>query len=140
MKDFERRQAVNFDIVIMHNSEDRSTAVVRPGELSHPAYRYRANSALVLPAPVACWSHWLFADELAEFQLKNMPIRESMHGLIPHTLGGCAVARRALAILEEMHGEIFDETRGDGRLSFRAGSGGIRTQVALCECGLKRAR
>lgn len=141
LKDFERRHEVNFDIIAIHDAEDR----VHPQWLSLVNYLMpRVDMVqiprLVSPVPAAKWTQWLYADELAEFQLKNLPARESMHGFIPQTLAGCAVARRAFVIMEEKYGVIFDETavREGYRFAREASEFGLRSvfvSVALKENG-----
>ncbi len=110
MTEFEQLHAVNFDIVILHDA----------AEQLHPQWLSLANfliprvdlvqiPRLAAPAPVTQWAHWLYADEQAEFQLKQQPAREDMGGFIHLAGSGCAIARRAVTIMEDINGTIFDE-------------------------------
>lgn len=111
MQDYECLHEVNFDIVVLHRAGD----IVHRHSLLLYNYlipRVDVVQLPTLPAPTAAgWlAHQLIADEQAEYQMKEQLAREKMQGFITYTGSGTALSRRAMAMLEEADGTIFDET------------------------------
>ena len=64
---------------------------------------------LALPTPVTELTHGLYCDEFAEFQTKDIPMRQLLGGFLPANGVGTGFARTALEHLASTrHGLIFD--------------------------------
>jgi adsorption protein B len=65
----------------------------------------------VLPLPTGLdeFTHGIYCDEFAEYQLKDIPARQRLDGFLPSNGVGTGFARAALERLGEVHqGRIFD--------------------------------
>ena len=107
---YEAQQGVNFDIIVMHDSED----VVHP--YSFMLYNYLLPRVdvvqlpvLPLPTPLTRMTHWTYADEFAENHMKDVVAREKMSGFVPYAGTGTGFSRRALAILAQDNHQLFNE-------------------------------
>ena len=49
---------------------------------------------LALPTPLSHWTHGLYCDEFAEYQTRDMPVREAMGGFCPPAASAPATAAR----------------------------------------------
>ncbi len=110
MQEYERNHGVHFDIVVTHDAED----VIHPESLRLINW-YSADYAMVqmpvlaLPTPAREFTHGLYCDEFAEFQLKDIPVRQILGGFLPSNGVGCGFDRQALERLAESRGgRIFD--------------------------------
>ncbi|MHB9133472.1 MAG: glycosyltransferase [Armatimonadota bacterium] len=129
MKAYEARHGVHFDIVVMHDAED----VVHPYSFLLYNYllpRVDVVQLPILPLPVSPmkWIAWVYADEFAENHLKDMLVREKMHGFVPYAGVGTGFSRRVFTILEERYGDaVFNETTmtEDYNLSKRTRDAGL---------------
>ena len=55
------------------------------------------------------FTHGLYCDEFAEYQLKDIPVRQTLGGFLPSNGVGCGFERKALERLAESRGgRIFD--------------------------------
>lgn len=112
MKGYEAEHQVHFDIIVMHDAED----VVHPYSFLLYNYllpRVDVVQLPILPLPVSHthWIHWVYADEFAENHLKDMLVREKMHGFVPYAGVGTGFSRRVFSILEERYGaQVFNES------------------------------
>src|SRR3954466_7247547 len=84
MEAFERRQRVRYDIIMTHDAED----------LAHPEALRLINwfsrdfdmvqvPVLPLPTPARELTHGIYCDEFAEYQLKDIPVRQQLGGFLP---------------------------------------------------------
>jgi adsorption protein B len=93
----EERHGVYFDTVMTHDAED----VIHPESLRW--INYFAGSfdmvqvpVLPLATPLRHWVHGLYCDEFAEFQTKDIPVRQMWGGFLPGNGVGTAFSRTVL--------------------------------------------
>ena len=110
MKDYEVRHGMRFKIVMMHDAED----LVHPDSLKIINWfsrRYAMVQVPVLPLPtaVAEFTHGLYCDEFAEYQQKDIPVRQQLGGFLPSNGVGTGFDRAALErIAATRNGRPFD--------------------------------
>jgi adsorption protein B len=110
MEKHESLQGVRYDIVMTHDAED----LVEPDSLRLVNWFSRDYAmvqvpVLALPTPAAELTHGLYCDEFAEFQTKDIPMRQLLGGFLPANGVGTGFARAALEHLATTrHGLIFD--------------------------------
>jgi len=97
MKDHEARHHMRFKIVVMHDAED----LIHPESLrliNWFSRRYAMVQVPVLPLPTALseWTHGLYCDEFAEYQHKDIPVRQHLGGFLPSNGVGTGFDREAL--------------------------------------------
>lgn len=110
IKIYEEREDINFDIFIMHDSED----VVHPHSFLLFNYLIPRVDAiqlpiLPLPAPHSKVVHWTYADEFSETHMKDVPVREKVSGFVPFAGTGTGFSRRAFTTLELQGRAVFNE-------------------------------
>jgi adsorption protein B len=110
MTDHEASQGVRFDVVVTHDAED----LIHPESLRLINWFSRSYDMVqvpVLPLPTGLdeFTHGLYCDEFAEYQLKDIPARQRLRGFLPSNGVGTGFGRDALERLGEVHqGRIFD--------------------------------
>ena len=109
MNEYEHRHAVRYEIVMTHDAED----LIHPEALRlvnwfSRDYEMVQVPVLPLPTPVRDWTHGLYCDEFAEYQLKDIPVRRRLGGFLPSNGVGTGFAREALERLRREHGHAFD--------------------------------
>jgi adsorption protein B len=97
MKDHEQRHHMRFRVVVMHDAED----LIHPESLRLINWFSRTYAMVqvpVLPLPTAVreWTHGLYCDEFAEYQLKDIPVRQFLGGFLPSNGVGTGFDRTAL--------------------------------------------
>jgi adsorption protein B len=97
MLDFEQRRAVRFELVVTHDAED----VIHPESLAwinRYCDSYDMVQIPVLPLPTPWWhlTHGVYCDEFAEYQTKDIPVRQALGGFIPSNGVGTGFRRDAL--------------------------------------------
>ena len=107
---FEEAQGVRFDTVVLHDAED----LIHP-EAFAVINRERATYAMVqipvlpLPTPFGEFTHAVYCDEFAEFQLIDMLARQYSGSFIPSNGVGTGFARVILDRLASERGNlVFD--------------------------------
>lgn len=110
MQEYECERGVEFEIVVTHDAED----VIHPESLRLINW-YSADYAMVqipvlaLPMPAGEFTHGLYCDEFAEYQIKDIPVRQALGGFLPSNGVGCGFERKALERLAATrNGRIFD--------------------------------
>ena len=110
MREYESREGVRFEIVVTHDAED----------LAHPEslrlinwfsrdYQMVQIPVLPLPTPMRQFTHGLYCDEFAEYQQKDIPVRQRLGGFLPANGVGTGFGRDALERLAETReGQVFD--------------------------------
>lgn len=98
----EERLGENFDIVVIHDSED----LIHPEEFRWLNYYTRNYDfvqipVLALPTPWWHFTHGVYCDEFAETQQKDLPTRNRWNGFSPSCGVGTGYRRDALALLAE---------------------------------------
>ena len=84
MQDYERRHGMRFRVLVTHDVED----VLHPESLlliNWFSRRHAMVQILVLPLPTPAreWTHGLYCDEFAEYQTKDIPVRQRLGGFLP---------------------------------------------------------
>src|SRR5262249_50312994 len=110
MGEYEVRHGVRFEIVVMHDAED----MIHPDSLHFINWysdTYQMVQVPVLPLPTRLreFTLGLYCDEFAEYQFKDIPVRQSLGGFLPANGVGTGFAREALdrlAVLRD--GRVFD--------------------------------
>ncbi|MBS1855862.1 MAG: glycosyl transferase family protein [Acidobacteria bacterium] len=110
MRETEARHRTRFRIVVTHDAED----LVHPDSLALIncfSRRYAMVQIPVLPLPTAPGelTHGLYCDEFAEYQCKDIPVRQALGGFLPSNGVGTGFDRGALEHLADTrHGRPFD--------------------------------
>jgi len=110
MEKHESLHGIRYDVVMTHDAED----LVEPDSLRLVNWFSRDYAmvqvpVLALPTPIAELTHGLYCDEFAEFQTKDIPMRQLLGGFLPANGVGTGFARAALEHLASTrHGLIFD--------------------------------
>jgi adsorption protein B len=110
MWEFEQQQGVYFDLVVTHDAEDW----IHPDSLRLINWFSRESEMVqipVLPLPThpADVTHGLYCDEFAEYQCKDIPVRQRLGGFLPANGVGTGFDRAALERLAaSRNGRMFD--------------------------------
>lgn len=108
--EYERQNSQRFELIVMHDAED----------LIHPqSFRWMnfyARQYAMVQTPVLAWptpwkqfTHGVYCDEFAEYQMQDMQVRQLMGSFIPSCGVGTAFRRDALERLaEENFNRIFE--------------------------------
>jgi bacteriophage N4 adsorption protein B len=110
MREYEGRHRSRFRIVVTHDAED----LIHPDSLAminHYSRRYAMVQIPVLPlsTPVGDFTHGLYCDEFAEYQRKDIPVRQALGGFLPSNGVGTGFDRAALEHLATTRdGRPFD--------------------------------
>ena len=110
MTEYESRQGVRFDVVVTHDAEDLiHRESLRLINWFSRSYDMVQVPVLPLPTRLNEFTHGLYCDEFAEYQSKDIPVRQRLSGFLPSNGVGTGFARAALERLGEVHrGCIFD--------------------------------
>ncbi len=107
---FEEHHGGEFEIVITHDAED----LIHPESFSvtnayADDFEMIQIPVLPLPTPLRNILHGMYCDEFAEWQIKDMPARQTMGSFIPSNGVGTGYTRAALQKLASAeHNLIFD--------------------------------
>jgi adsorption protein B len=110
MEAHEQRTGLHFDVIVTHDAED----LIHPDALRlinwfSPAYDMVQVPVLPLPTGIAEVTHGLYCDEFAEYQSKDIPVRQRLGGFLPSNGVGTGFGRIALERLAARRkGRIFD--------------------------------
>jgi adsorption protein B len=104
----EREHGIRFEVVVTHDAED----VIHPEAMhwiNYYADIYDMIQVPVLPlrTSLSQWTHGIYCDEFAEFQLKDMPGRQILSGFIPSNGVGTGFTRWGMERLAADSGRIF---------------------------------
>jgi adsorption protein B len=110
MTDHEARHGVRFDVVVTHDAEDlMHQESLRLINWFSRSYDMVQIPVLPLPTGLDEFTHGLYCDAFAEYQLKDIPARQRLGGFLPANGVGTGFGRDALERLGEAHqGRIFD--------------------------------
>jgi adsorption protein B len=107
---YEEHQGERFEIVVTHDAED----VIHPESLRWINY-FAENYDMVqvpvlpLPTPLRHWVHGLYCDEFADYQTKDIPMRQIWGGFLPGNGVGTGFTRAVLERLAAAQSNrIFD--------------------------------
>lgn len=107
---FEKQTMIRFDTVVLHDAED----MIHPQALAlinreRAAYAMVQVPVLPLPTPLADFTHGIYCDEFAEYQIIDMPARQFSRSFIPSNGVGTGFAREIFEQLaRERQDRIFD--------------------------------
>ena len=110
MREFEQQRDVRFEILVTHDAEDW----IHPESLRLISWFSRDHEMVqvpVLPLPTnpAEVTHGLYCDEFAEYQSKDIPVRQRLGGFLPANGVGTGFDRAAMERLAESRGgRMFD--------------------------------
>jgi bacteriophage N4 adsorption protein B len=110
MLGYESRYGVRFDVIVTHDAED----LVHPESLRFINWYMRDHQmvqvpVLALPTGMAEFTHGLYCDEFAEYQSKDIPVRQTLGGFLPSNGVGTGFDRGAVEQLAALRGgEMFD--------------------------------
>jgi adsorption protein B len=110
MADYETERGPSFDTVIIHDAED----LIHPDALRLVNWFSRSYEMIQVPVlPLRTgpgeFTHGLYCDEFADFQLKHIPVRRCLGGFLPSNGVGTGFAREALESLRKRPGGlVFD--------------------------------
>lgn len=106
---FEALHRGRFEIVVIHDAED----VIHPDALDR-INRYSSDYAMIqvpvlpLPTRILKVTHGVYCDEFAEYQSKDIPVRQWLGGFLPSNGVGTGFARGALERLASGGEEVFN--------------------------------
>ncbi len=106
----EARHAVRFDMVVTHDAED----VIHPESMRWINYFAGTCDMVQVPVlplamPLRQWVHGLYCDEFAEFQTKDIPVRQMWGSFLPGNGVGTGFSRTVLEKLAAAHSNrMFD--------------------------------
>lgn len=107
---YEEQHGVRYDLMVTHDAED----LIHPDSLRWmnwftPAYQFVQVPVLALATPFWKLTHGIYCDEFAEFQTRDLPVRNFMGGFVPSAGVGTAYTREALeALAESSSNRIFE--------------------------------
>ncbi len=107
---YEERHRVRFDMVVTHDAED----VIHPESLRWINYFAGSHDMVQVPVlplatPVGQWVHGLYCDEFAEYQTKDIPVRQMWGSFLPGNGVGTCFSRAVLERLAAAHSNrLFD--------------------------------
>ncbi len=110
MKSFEAAHGHRFEFVITHDAED----LVDPEELRLINWFSRQSEMVQIPVlPLATgqrdFTHGIYCDEFAEYQSKDIPVRQFLGGFLPSNGVGTGFDRESLERLaEKRNGLVFE--------------------------------
>jgi adsorption protein B len=110
MREYEARNDLHFDIVMVHDAEDLVDAEsLRLINWFSRDYEMVQIPVLALPTPWHQFTHGIYCDEFAEYQQKDIPVRRRLGGFLPSNGVGTGFARAALERLAAARqGRVFD--------------------------------
>jgi bacteriophage N4 adsorption protein B len=109
LRRFEDSTDTRFSIVVTHDAED----LIHPDSLAAIdffAQRFDMVQIPVLPLPTPARQliHGLYCDEFAEYQCKDIPVRQRMGGFVPSNGVGTGFTRDVLELIAaSRHGRAF---------------------------------
>jgi adsorption protein B len=110
MREYEMLHGMRFQTVVMHDAED----LIDPESLRLINWFSREYAMVQVPVlPLGTrlreWTHGLYCDEFAEYQRKDIPVRQQLGGFLPSNGVGTGFACEALERLAvERGGRPFD--------------------------------
>ena len=130
MVEYESRGTTHFEIVMTHDAED----LIHPESLRlvnwfSRDYEMVQVPVLPLPGDQRHWTRGIYCDEFAEYQFKDIPVRQFLRGFLPSNGVGTGFARAALENLAVQHeGLPFDPEclTEDYEAGFRMHAAGYR--------------
>jgi adsorption protein B len=110
MRAWETSHGVRFEVVVTHDAEDliHADSLTLINWFSRE-YQMVQIPVLALPTPALELTHGIYCDEFAEFQSKDIPVRQRLGGFLPSNGVGTGFERGALERLAATRrGVVFD--------------------------------
>ena len=110
MVEYEERHGVRFETIVLHDAED----LIHPDSLRlinwfMRDYQMVQVPVLALPTASIEFTHGLYCDEFAEYQQKDIPVRQKLGGFLPSNGVGTGFHRESLErIAAQRGGRMFD--------------------------------
>jgi adsorption protein B len=107
---YEEQNGVRFEMVLTHDAED----LIHPEALRWTNYYAQWNGMVQIPVlalPTRCreLTHGVYCDEFAQFQFRDLPVRNMLGGFVPSNGVGTGFSRDALEKLAAAHANrIFE--------------------------------
>ena len=107
---YEEQHGERFEIVVTHDAED----VIHPESLRWINYFAGSHDMVQVPVlplatPLRHWVHGLYCDEFADYQTKDIPMRQMWGGFLPGNGVGTGFTRAVLERLAaEQSNRVFD--------------------------------
>lgn len=107
---YEEQHGARFEMILTHDAED----VIHPEALRWINYYAQWNDmvqipVLALPTPAREPTHGVYCDEFAQFQFRDMPVRNMLGGFVPSNGVGTGFSRAAIEKLAAAHANrIFE--------------------------------
>jgi bacteriophage N4 adsorption protein B len=107
---YEENHHVRYDLVVTHDAED----LIHPESMRWmnwftDEYQFVQVPVLALATPFWKLTHGIYCDEFAEFQTRDLPVRNILGGFIPSRGVGTAYTREALdALAEASSNRVFE--------------------------------
>jgi len=137
LTEYEGRHRVRYEIIVTQDAED----LIHPESLrliNWFSREYEMVQIPVLPLPTSLreWTHGLYCDEFAEYQLKDIPVRQRLGGFVPSNGVGTGFERDALDRLQCKYGHVFDPEclTEDYENGFRIHDSGARQLFVPIRC------
>jgi adsorption protein B len=110
MQEFEAQHGVTFEIIVTHDAEDMVHArSLRLINWFSRGYEMVQIPVLPLPTGLGDITHGLYCDEFAEYQHKDIPVRQRLGGFLPANGVGTGFDRAALdRLAATRQGRVFD--------------------------------
>jgi adsorption protein B len=110
MQEYEVRHGLRFEIVVTHDAEDLVHAEsLRLVNWFSREYQMVQIPVLALATGWAEFTHGIYCDEFAEYQQKDIPVRQRLGGFLPSNGVGTGFEREALERLAAARqGKVFD--------------------------------
>ena len=125
MLDYERRTGERFELIVTHDAED----ILHPESLqwlNHLArdYDFIQIPVLALRTPLGAFTHGIYCDEFAEFQTRDLRVRNRLGGFVPSAgVGG-----------QDIRGERWKRWRARVRDRCSLPSVSPRITRTACDC------
>jgi adsorption protein B len=106
----EERAGIGYELIVTHDAED----IIHADSLKWmnfyaTGYDFIQIPVLALHTPMTELTHGMYCDEFAEFQTRDLPVRNRLGGFVPSAGVGTAYSRRALeAMAEVSSNRIFE--------------------------------
>ena len=107
---YEEQHGVRFETVVTHDAED----TIHPQALSWIDFHTRTHGmvqipVLALPTPWQELTHGIYCDEFAQYQFRDMTVRNRVGGFVPSNGVGTGFSRDAIEAIAAAHGNrIFE--------------------------------
>ncbi|MGA1995493.1 MAG: glycosyltransferase [Bryobacteraceae bacterium] len=134
MTAWEAARGVRFEIILTHDAEDLVYAdSLRLINWFSRDYEMVQIPVLPLPTPFREFTHGVYCDEFAEFQLKDLVVRRLLGGFLPANGVGTGFERDALEALAAARGGCCSTLRASPKI-MKPVTGCTSSATGRCSC------